>query len=70
MMLEDEKSVDTTANEAGSVGALAFIFFRLTHAGCGEEGVIGLRLGEWPLLGWCPSCAALETFGYFEKCPE
>jgi hypothetical protein len=69
-MLEDEKSVDTTGNDVGRVGDLAFIIFSLTHAGCGEEGVIELRLGERSLLGWCPSCADLETFGPFDRYPE
>jgi hypothetical protein len=69
-MLEDKKCVDTTGNEAGSDGDLAFIIFSLTHAGCGDTGVIELRLAERSLLGWCPSCAALETFGPFEGCPE
>ena len=69
-MLDDEKRVDTARNDAGNVGDLAFIIFSLTHAGCGEEGVIELRLGELSLLGWCPSCAALETFGSFDGCPE
>ena len=67
LMLADEKSVDTTGNEAGSGGDPAFIIFSLTHAGCGEAGVIELRLGERSLLGWCPSCAALETFGTFDR---
>jgi hypothetical protein len=48
---------------AGSFGDLSFAVFSLTHAGCGEEGAIELRLNERLLLGWCPSCAALETFG-------
>jgi hypothetical protein len=42
---------------------LSFAAFSLTHAECGEEGIIELRLDERSLLGWCPSCAALETFG-------
>ena len=65
-MLDDEERVDTTRNDAGSVGDFDFIIFSLTHAGCGEEGVIELRLGERLLLGWCPLCAALEAFGSFE----
>ena len=69
-MLEDEERLVSTRNVAGSIGDLAFIIFSLTHAGCGEEGVIELRLGERSLLGWCPSCAALETFGSFDGCPE
>lgn len=69
-MLDDEDRVDTPTNDAGSVGDLGFISFSLTHAGCGEEGVIELRLGERLLLGWCPSCAALETFGFFDVRPD
>jgi hypothetical protein len=68
-MQEDERSVDTTGNEAGSLGNLTFIIFSLAHAGCGGEGVIELRLGERSLLGWCPSCAVLETFGSFDGSP-
>ena len=69
-MLDDEERVEITRNDAGGARDLAFIILRLTHAGCGEEGVIELRLGERLLLGWCPSCAALETFGSFDGCPE
>ncbi len=65
-MLDDEERVETTRNDAGSAGVLAFVIFSLTHAGCGEERVIELRLGERLLLGWCPSCALLETFGSFD----
>jgi hypothetical protein len=61
-MPDDEEGADFLRKDAGSVGDLAFVVFSLTHAGCGEEGVIELRLGERSLLGWCPSCAALETF--------
>ena len=62
-MLDDKERVETTGNDVASAGDLAFVIFSLTHAGCGEEGVIELRLGERSLLGWCPSCALLETFG-------
>lgn len=68
-MLDDEERVETTRNDAGGARDLAFIIFSLTHAGCGEEGVIELRLGERSLLGWCPSCALLETFGSFDPHP-
>ena len=64
-MLGDEERVETTRNDAGGAWDLAFIIFSLTHAGSGEEGVIELRLGERSLLGWCPSCALLQTFGSF-----
>ncbi len=66
-MLDDEERVETTRNDAGSAGDVAFVIFSLTHAGCGEEGVIELRLGERSLLGWCPSCALLETFRSFDR---
>jgi hypothetical protein len=46
---------------SGSGADLSFAAFSFTHAECGE-GVIELRLGEGLLLGWCSSCAALETF--------
>ena len=62
-MLDDVESADTSWHEVGGVGDLAFVIFSLTHAGCGEAGVIELRLGERALLGWCPSCAVLQTFG-------
>ena len=65
-MLDGEEWVETTGNGAGSAGDLAFVIFSLTHADCGEEGVIELRLGERSLLGWCPSGALLETFGSFD----
>ena len=69
-MLDDEERVETTRNHAGGARDLAFIIFSLRHAGCGEGGVIELRLGEGSLLGWCPSCAALETFGAFDRFPQ
>jgi hypothetical protein len=58
-----EERVDPPNNGVRSVEDFSFVVFSLTHAECGEEGVIELRLGERWLLGWCPSCAALETFG-------
>jgi hypothetical protein len=48
-------------DNGGSAADLSFAAFSFTHAECGE-GVIELRLDERLLLGWCPSCAALETF--------
>jgi hypothetical protein len=45
-MLDDEERVETTRDDAGGARDLAFIIFSLTHAGCGEEGVIEVRLGE------------------------
>lgn len=54
---------DPRSYGAASTGDISFAVFSLTHAGCGEDGVIELRLNERLLLGWCPSCAALETFG-------
>jgi hypothetical protein len=62
-MRDDERELEPLRNGAGSVGDLSFAVFSLTHAGCGEEGVIEVRLGESLLLGWCPSCATLGTFG-------
>jgi hypothetical protein len=62
-MRDDERKPELPRNGAGNVGDLSFAVFSLTHAECGEEGVIELRLDERLLVGWCPSCAALETFG-------
>lgn len=62
-MSDDERELEPLSSGAGRVGDLSFAVFSLTHAGCGEEGAIELRLNERLLLGWCPSCAALETFG-------
>jgi hypothetical protein len=62
-MRGDERELESLRYGAVSVGDLSFAVFSLTHAGCGEEGVIELRLNERALLGWCPLCAALETFG-------
>jgi hypothetical protein len=62
-MREDERKLELSRNGAGNVGDLSFAVFSLAHAECGEEGMIELRLDERLLLGWCPSCAALETFG-------
>ncbi len=69
-MRDDERGLDATRNDAESIGDLAFMIFSLTHAGCGDSGVIELRLGERSLLGWCPSCAAVETFGSLAGCPR
>jgi len=51
---------------SGSGADLSFAAFSFTHAECGE-GVIEIRLGVRLLLAWCPSCAALETFGTPEE---
>ncbi len=62
-MRDDERELKLLRKgAASSVGDLSFIVFSLTHAWCGEEGVIELRINEQMLLGWCPSCAALEVF--------
>ncbi len=66
-MLDDEERVETTRNDVGGAWDLAFIIFSLTHAACGEAGVIEVRPGERSLLGWCPSCAALELFGTLDR---
>ena len=62
-MRGDERELEPPRARAVSVGDLSFAVFSLTHAGCGEDGVIELRLSERSLLGWCPTCADLETFG-------
>jgi hypothetical protein len=62
-MREDKELGELRSNGAASTGDISFVVFSLTHAGGGEVGVIELRLGEQLLLGWCPRCAALETFG-------
>jgi hypothetical protein len=62
-MRGDERELEPLRCGAVSDGDISFAVISLTHAGCGEEGVIELRLNERLLLGWCPSCAALETFG-------
>jgi hypothetical protein len=61
--MRDERELEPLRDGAVSVGDLSFFVFSLTHAGCGDEGVIELRLDERSLLGWCPSCAVLEIFG-------
>jgi hypothetical protein len=55
------EQVNPPRDNGGSGAGLSFAAFSFTHAECGE-GVIELRLGERLLLGWCRSCAALETF--------
>jgi hypothetical protein len=63
-MCDDERELELLRKGAASRGGdLSFIVFSFTHAWCGEEGVIELRINEQMLLGWCPSCAARETFG-------
>ena len=62
-MRNAERELEPPGNVAAGVGDLSFVIFSLTHAECGDEGVIELRLDERLLLGWCRSCAALETFG-------
>jgi hypothetical protein len=59
----DEGKVDLPKDAVGSCGDLSFAAFSLTHAECGPDGVIELQLCERLLLAWCPSFAALETFG-------
>jgi hypothetical protein len=66
-MRDDEGRIGPAQDGAGSDGDLSFAAFSLTHAECGEEGVIELRLGDRLLLEWCPSCAALETFGSLDE---
>ncbi len=59
----DQGNLDAPKDGAESGGEdLSFAAFSFTHAECGE-GVIELRLGECLLVGWCPSCVALQTFG-------
>jgi hypothetical protein len=65
-MRDDEVRVAPPRNREGSVEDFSFVVFSLTHAECGQEGVIEVRLGERLLLEWCPSCATLETFGSFD----
>jgi hypothetical protein len=62
-MRDADRELEPPGNVAAGGGDLSFVVFSLTHAGCGDEGVIELRLDERSLLGWCPSCAAIETFG-------
>jgi hypothetical protein len=57
-MRDDEGKPDSPRSAVD----LSFAAFSLTHAECGEEGVIELRLGDRLLLEWCPSCATLKTF--------
>jgi hypothetical protein len=61
-MRDDERRAGLVKDGAGSGGGLSFAAFSLTHAECGEEGVIELRLDDRLLLEWCPSCATLKTF--------
>jgi hypothetical protein len=60
--MRDERKPELPRHGVGTVGDFSFAVFSLTHAECGEDGVVELRLNERLLLGWCPSCAALETF--------
>jgi hypothetical protein len=59
---EEKARVDLPQVAVESGEDLSFSAFSLTHAGCGQNGVIELRTGERSLLVWCPSCAAVETF--------
>ncbi len=68
-MDDDEVRLDLPPDDVRSVRDLSFAAFSLTHAECGENGAIELRLGERLLLGWCPACAALKTFGASVGCP-
>ncbi len=62
-MRDDRREPEPLRDGGASVRDLSFLVFSFAHAECGEEGVIELRLDERLLLGWCRSCAALETFG-------
>jgi hypothetical protein len=62
-MRDDERDLESLRNGAVGDGDLSFAVFSLTHAGCEAECVIELRLNKRLLLGWCSSCAVLETFG-------
>ena len=66
-MRNDEGRAGPAQDGAGSGGDLSFAAFILTHAECGEEGAIELHLSDRLLLEWCPSCAALETFGSLDE---
>ena len=39
---------------------LAFAAFALAHAACCD--VVELRIDEWRILEWCPSCATVRMF--------
>ncbi len=41
---------------------LSFAAFVLRHVECPSE-TVEIRLGDGLLLEWCPTCAAVETFG-------
>jgi hypothetical protein len=61
-MRDEEGRAGLVKGSAGNGGDLSFAAFSLTHAECGEEGAIELRLDDWLLLEWCPTCATLRTF--------
>jgi hypothetical protein len=65
-MRGDEGRGDLQRSGTESSDDLSFAAFSLTHAECGES-VIELRLSDRLLLGWCLSCAVLETFGSLEE---
>jgi len=60
--MSEEKRGNYLAKRAASTADFSFLIFSLSHAECGEQGVIELRLGERVMLGWCPLCAVLRTF--------
>jgi hypothetical protein len=69
-MRDDEARLDLLTHSARGVGDLSFAALGLTHAECGEDGAIELRLGARLLIGWCPSCATLEAFGSSDCFPD
>ncbi len=41
---------------------LSFAAFVFAHVECPSE-TVEVRLGDGLLLEWCPTCAAMQTFG-------
>ena len=61
-MREYESAFELPVDVAESGWDPAFAVFVLSHARCHDE-LVEVRIGERLLVAWCPSCAALETFG-------
>jgi hypothetical protein len=61
----DEEGSALFSEDSVTDADLSFAAFILKHAGCGVS--VEIRLTEGLLLEWCPTCAALETFGALGK---
>jgi hypothetical protein len=59
--MRDKQGSALFSEDSAPDADLSFAAFVLRHAGCGAS--VEVRLAEDLLLEWCPTCAALETFG-------